>query len=94
MLNTNTSSVPHFHCIILFQNIIMNYARVFYPHLRRETNGPYGEERFSLVDMRNGEVVASWVEREVHIRLEEDCRYIVAEMKVDQFRVYVRKELI
>jgi len=78
----------------------MNYASAFYPHVRRETNGPYGEERYSLVDVRNGEVVASWVEKEASSGWGKDCYYSMDEndneskvvhdgKSVDQFSVYV-----
>ena len=60
----------------------MNYDSFLYPHVRRETNGPYGEERYSLVDVRNGEVVASWVEGEALSGWGD-------RKKVDKFSVYV-----
>jgi len=44
-----------------------------YPCVRREASGSCGEIRFSLVDVRNGQVVASWVEKDEDGSWGEDC---------------------
>jgi len=86
----------HFYKRIL----LMNYhGGMRYPLMRREMFGPYGEVRYSLVDVKNGDVVAFWVEREADSGWGEDCYYSVDEnantsskydgKKVDNCSVYV-----
>jgi len=73
---------------------------VHYPYLRREVIGSFGEVKFSLVDIRDGQVVASWVEREEGAVWGEDCYNSVDEnenysepgeegRRTDPFSVYV-----
>ena len=47
--------------------------------MRKEMIGPYGDVRYSLVDVKNGEVVAFWVERETGSGWGDDCYYSVDE---------------
>ena len=50
-----------------------DYDPVHYPCVRREVIGSYGEILYSLVDVRNGQVVASWVEKDEDGSWGEDC---------------------
>ena len=80
--------------------MMMEDEIVNYPYLRREVIGSCGEVKFSLVDIMDGQVVASWVEREEGAVWGDDCYNSVDEnentsepgeegRKIDPFSVYV-----
>jgi len=52
---------------------MMESENVSYPWVRRDVIGSHGEVEFSLVDIRDGEVVATWVEVEEEADWDEDC---------------------
>ena len=51
----------------------MESESVSYPCVRRDVIGSHGEVKFSLVDIRDGEVVATWIEVEEGAVWDEDC---------------------
>ena len=77
---------------------MMDCDAVSYPCVRKEVIGSYGEVLYSLVDIRTGQVVASWVEREEGAVWGRDCYSIdenenpsepSEERVVDPYSVYV-----
>jgi len=74
----------------------MNYhttdGATYYPHLKRERILP-GEVMFTLVDARNGDTVASWVENDLgrSDNVDENTNYLEPdeEKNTDPYSVYV-----
>jgi RNA recognition motif-containing protein len=52
---------------------MMESELVNYPCVRRDVIGLHGEVKFSLLDIRDGEVVATWIEIDEEAVWDEDC---------------------